>query len=155
MSDLAILMHNAKKAIFINDHTYRLDMMKNVEGFYDEYGDNNAKMMATSLLSIGGKPAVAWNHQTTTNLDDFLQRHLFWGINPTVPFPENDHCINPSPPVDRLYEDYGPLFEALRGKKWVLEPHAVLITNKSAQANAFWVRSGLAVSVVFGKEKSR
>lgn len=153
MSQLATTMHSANKAIFINDHTYRLDMMKNVDGFYDEFGDNNAKMMVTSLLSLGGKPAVAWNHDTTTNLDNFLQRHLFWGINPTVPFPDNDHCINPSPQLDSVYEDYGPLFEALRGKRWVLEPHAVSIANNSAQANVFWVRSGLAVSVVFGNGK--
>ena len=152
MSVLAALMHKAGRAIFINDHTYRLDMMQNVDGFYDEFGDNNAKMMATSLLSIGGKPAIAWNHDTTTDLDEFLQRHLFWGVYPTVPFPTNDHSINPSSSVDVFFEDYGPLFAALRGKRWVLDVHAVALTNNSAQANVYQTKNSFVVAVVFGQE---
>jgi hypothetical protein len=34
-----------------------------------------------------------------------------------APFPQNDHSLLPSERADRIYMDYGPLVEAMRGRK--------------------------------------
>ena len=77
-----------------------------------------------------------------------MQRHLHMGIFPTAPYPRNNHCINPTPEAEKLYLDYGPLLEAMRGKKWVLAPHAV--DCAAAKANLFEVPGGYALPVTFG-----
>ncbi len=52
--------------------------------------------------------------------------------------------------MDRWYLDYGPLFETLRGRKWVLQPRAVEVKGGAAKANLFAVPGGYVVPVVFG-----
>jgi len=69
--------------------------------------------------------------------------------------PGNDHTITPSPEVDRWYLDYGPLFAALRGRKWVLAPHAVEVAGLAAKANAFVVGEAYIVPVTFGGTAAR
>ena len=78
------------------------------------------------------------------------------GVFPTAPVPGNDHAIVPSPWADRRYLEYGPLLDAIRGRKWVLAPHAVSV-EEGAKANLFRVDGGYAVPVVFGgtREKVR
>ena len=42
-------------------------------------------------------------------------------------------------------------FDALRGKRWVLKPHAVQVERNAAKANLFAVPDGYVVPVTFGK----
>jgi hypothetical protein len=78
-----------------------------------------------------------------------MQRHLHMGCFPTVPYPHNNHCINPEPMADQLYQDYGRLLDAQRGKKWVLAPHCVETATPGAKVNLFEIPGGYALPVTF------
>ena len=67
-----------------------------------------------------------------------------------APFPQNDHALLPSPRADELFLDYGPMFEAMRGKKWVLLPHVVNVEGQGVKANLFRVPEGYIVPIIFG-----
>ncbi len=158
VSKLAQLMHAAGKVVFVNTcMAYRLDLERQVDGFYDEAWPGNGKRAFSSLNGLAflslHKPAILWTLNSSWVKDDpdaFFQRHLFLGVYPTAPYPENDHSIQPDPLMDRLYAEYGPLMSALRGKKWVLAPHAIEVQNSIAKANLFEVPDGYAAPVVFG-----
>ena len=49
-----------------------------------------------------------------------------------------------------MYLDYGPLLDAMRGKKWVLTPHCVETTAPGVKVNLFEVPGGYALPVTFG-----
>ena len=51
-----------------------------------------------------------------------LRRHLF---------------LQPSGRAATFYERYGALWGALRGKRWLLTPHAVTVPSAAAAANAY------------------
>jgi hypothetical protein len=78
-----------------------------------------------------------------------MQRSLYMGVFLTAPVPGNDHCLAPSEWADRQYLDYGPLFTALRGRKWVLLPHVINVESPSL-ANVFEVPEGYVIVVGFG-----
>jgi hypothetical protein len=99
------------------------------------------------------KPAVIWTggpNDLQPDADAFFQGHLYMGVYPMVPFPSNDHSINPDPAVEKYYLDYGPLLDAMRGKTWVLQPHCVQVVDGKAKANLFAVPGGYVAPVVYG-----
>ena len=63
-------------------------------------------------------------------------------------FPETTTLVS-SPWVDRQYLNYGPLFDAIRGKKWVLEPHCAAVQGDMAKVNLFEVPDGYVLPVTF------
>jgi len=73
------------------------------------------------------------------------------GVFPMAPFPANDHSLRPGEWIDQLYLDYGPLLKQLKGKKWVLETHAIEVTDEAARANIFKTFEGYAIPVVFAE----
>ena len=104
------------------------------------------------------KPVVMWTSYAG-NLkeegpDNFFQKHLYMGAFPTAPFPGNDHTLNPDPWTDQQYLDYGPLLNALYGRKWVLIPHVISVLDDKAKANVFEIPGGYAVPVTFGGDKA-
>jgi hypothetical protein len=148
---LGPLMHGAGKVIFVNPQHHRLDYMREVDGIYDEYGDRGYSLNGSSLLALR-KPALMWTHGADwirPDADSYFQRHLHLGAFPTAPFPGNDHAVTPEAAVDRLYMDYGPLLDAMRGKKWVLAPHCVEAAGGGAKVNLFEVPGGYALPVTF------
>jgi len=99
------------------------------------------------------KPVLAWTYLETLHQpdpDSFVQRHLYLGVYPTAPYPFNNHCINPDPKADRLYMDYGPLLDAMRGKKWVLAARCVEAVEPGVKVNLFQTPGGYAMPVTFG-----
>ena len=151
LGKLGPLMHHAGKVIFVNCDLFghRLDYMREVDGFYDEYGDNAYDLNGSSLLALR-KPAMMWTHtagRIKPDPDSYFQRHLHMGAYPTAPFPGNDHTILPNPKTDRYYLDYGPLLDPMRGKKWVLAPHCV--ECDTAKVNLFEVPGGYALPATF------
>jgi hypothetical protein len=52
--------------------------------------------------------------------------------------------------TEQYYLAYGPLMDAMRGKKWVLAPHCVEVTGGAAKVNLFQVPGGYAMPVCFG-----
>ncbi len=84
-----------------------------------------------------------------------MQRHLYLGVFPTAPYPFNNHCITPDAKADRLYMDYGPLLDVMRGRKWVLAARCVEAADANVKVNLFQTPGGYALPVTFaGKTKS-
>ncbi len=152
MDELGPLMHSADKVIFANTMTMRLELTRQLDGIYNEFGNNPGALNASALMGIR-KPVLGW----TTNEalrgpdpDSFFQRHLYLGVYPTAPYPFNHHCITPEPAADGFYMDYGPLLDAMRGKRWVLTARCVNAVTPGLGVNLFEVPGGYALPVTFG-----
>jgi hypothetical protein len=146
------VMHGADKVIFVNPLYRRVDLMANVDGFYDEFGQMGGALNGTALMGVH-KPVVAWTPDDNTlrpDPDAYFQRCLYLGVYPTAPYPHNNHCIGPSAFNAKWYLDYGPLLDELRGRQWVLEPGCVSVDV--GKANLFSVPGGYLAPVVFGGE---
>jgi hypothetical protein len=48
MLKLDPIVHGAGKVVFFNNHDKRLDLLKGVDGIYDEHGSNGASMNLTA-----------------------------------------------------------------------------------------------------------
>ncbi len=153
MSRLGPLMHANGKVIFANTLLKRLDLVKELDGIYHEFGHSGPCLNGTAFLCVR-KPAMAWTPEGVLgdDPDSYFQRHLYLGVYPTAPFPGNDHTIRPSESTDKWYLDYGPLMDLMRGKKWVLEPHVLQVEGNGAKANLFEVAGGYVVPITFGEK---
>ena len=173
--------------MLVNPHVTRLDMFRHLDGVLDEFGDFPPKMFMSALVGIA-MPVLAWDHchntiasqknavscATTPNttFDEFLAQHLYLGVQPMSPFVNQSHGVLPSPAHLQMFEDWGPLFKAIRGKQWLLTPNAVTVDSVNggsrghptnghshsmndggvkrvvaAKANVFSVGGGLKVAV--------
>jgi hypothetical protein len=153
MDRMGPLMHGAGKVIFVSPITKRLEIMRHVDGFLAETDDDNGGMNGLAVLGMN-KPTVLWrgNPAPKGQEDDFMQRRLHLGIYPMCPYPANDHGLKWDPAENRQpWVDYGAMMAAMKGKKWVLEPHCVEIADNIAQANLFETLEGWVVPVTFGK----
>ena len=153
MERLGPLMHHQDKVIFCNLMDPRLDLVRHIDGVYDEFGARPTVVNGAAFLCLD-KPLLAWtaNDDISTNdqsNDEFFQRYLYLGAFLTAPYPVNNHCIQPAPERDKWYFDYGPLFDLLRGKRWVLIPHCLEVAG-GAKANLFQVDGGWVAPVVYG-----
>jgi hypothetical protein len=149
---LGALQHNAGQVLFVNNHVKRLDVLRQVDGFFDEHYDFGPSKNLTALLGIF-KPTIGWVREEDKfkpDPDTFMQRFLYLGSFPMAPFPQNDHSILPNAEADKIYTDYGPMFAAMRGRKWVLLPQAIRVDQGDAKANLFQVPGGYVIPVTFG-----
>ena len=152
MQKLGPLMHRDGKVIFVNPINERLDCLRYVDGVYNEMGVSGPSLNASALMCLR-KPALEWTvgrNLHEPDPDAFMQRHLLLGAYPTAPYPWNNHCLKPEEHGDQVYLDYGPLLDAMRGKKWVLAPHCVETETFDAKVNLFEVPGGYALPVMFG-----
>ena len=152
MARLGPLMHRAGKVVFVNNHDKRLDLLRHVDGIFDEFTYAAAPLNLTALLTLR-KPALGWTDTEAAlkpDPDAFFRRYLHLGVYPMAPFPGNDHSLRPSPWVDRQYLDYGPLLDAMRGKQWVLAAHCVESATPGVKVNLFQVPGGYVLPVTFG-----
>lgn len=152
MPKLTPIFHDAGKFIFVNNHLKRIDLLRYVDGIYCEFAHNGRALNTTGLLTVH-KPAIGWTasvEDLKPDPDAFFQRYLHLGVYPTVPLSGNDHTIVPSEWAEKYYLDYGPLLDAMRGKHWVLTPHAVSVKDGAAKANLFAVPGGFVIPVTFG-----
>jgi hypothetical protein len=152
LSRLGPLMHDSGNVIFCNNHDKRLDTLRYNDGIFDEFTYAGAPLNLTAFLTLR-KPALGWT-SNEDNLkpdpDAFFQKYLHLGVYPMAPFPGNDHSLLPSEWVDKQYLDYGPMLDLMRGKKWVLSPHAVEVVKGHAKVNIFQRPGGYVVPVTFG-----
>ncbi|NQV34683.1 MAG: hypothetical protein HQ515_18460 [Phycisphaeraceae bacterium] len=154
---ISAVMHDNNKVIYCNPHYRRLDLVRHIDGIYDEFGQMGHSMNLCALLALR-KPIMAWTimvPEFEQAPDEYFQRHLHMGAYLTVPMLGNDHTILPSENVDQMYFDYAPLLEALQGKQWVLASHAVAVADNTAKANLFEVPGGYVVPVTFGGESKQ
>ena len=149
---LGALQHQAGQALFINNHVKRLDTLRQVDGLFDEHGSLGPSKNLTAMLGMF-KPVIAWVREEDKfkpDPDTFMQRFLYLGLFPMAPFPQNDHSILPGDKAEKVYTEYGPLLEAMRGRKWVLLPQVIQVERGSAKANLFRVPKGYLFPVVLG-----
>jgi hypothetical protein len=154
MARMAPVMHDAGKVIFGNPMYARLDLMRQLDGFYDEHGQHPYSINTCSILALN-KPYIAWTWELEDikkDADAYFQHHLYLGAFLTAPVPGNDHTVEPDAKLDQLFFDYGPLMDTLRGKRWVLLPHVVSVERGRAMANVFAVPGGYVVPVMLGGE---
>ena len=149
MEELGPVFHNAGKVIFANDMDRRLELMQHVDGFYDEHGYFPYNLNTSAFLALR-KPLVSWisdENPFGADPDAFFQRLLYMGAFPTVPLRGNDHSVLPSEANERLSLDYGPLFNALRGRTWLLKPGIVEVADGNSKANVFETPSHYVIFV--------
>ena len=153
MKELDPLMHAAGKNILVNNHTKRIDLLKGVDGIFDEFTYGGSPLNTTAFLCMF-KPALGWTDNGETikqeGVDLFFQKYLYMGVFPMCPFPGNDHSLFPDPEIDRLYEDYSELMKQMQGRVWALKPKMVAVKDKLAKANIFKKDNGYVIPVVYG-----
>ncbi|GAH82947.1 unnamed protein product, partial [marine sediment metagenome] len=111
MNKIGPLMHKAGKVIYCNNHTKRIELLRHIDGLFDEFTYAGASMNTCALLGVY-KPVLGWVRQKENfqpDSDLFFQKYLYLGIYPMVPFPGNDHSILPNESIEKYYLDYGPL----------------------------------------------
>lgn len=146
MNELGPMYHDAGKVIFVNNHVKRIDLLQHVDGIFDEFTYAGAALNLTALLCTD-RQAMGWlnsERQLMSEPDAYFQRFLHLGVFPMAPYPDNDHSIEPSPEVERLYLDYAELFRTLKGRRWALDLN---ISVSTGRVNAFMVEAGYAVVV--------
>ncbi|MCX7019397.1 MAG: NPCBM/NEW2 domain-containing protein [Candidatus Sumerlaeota bacterium] len=157
MEKLGPLMHGAGKVIFVNNHVKRVDLLGEVDGIFGEAEYAGPAANLSAFCGVG-KPVIGWisdEEQLQPDPDAFLQRYLHLGIHPMTPFPSNNHSIIPkSAWAEKLFLDYGPLFNALKGRRWVFLPDIIAAPNGAACLNIFETNDGLLISVTFCRETS-
>ena len=105
-------------------------------------------------VQVFGVIPVIWrdNRLPKGKEDNYFQRRLHLGLFTMCPYPENDHGVRWEPAEGRQpWVDYGLMMAALKGKKWVLEPHCIQVSGDEAQANLFEVEGGWAAPITLGK----
>ncbi len=148
---LTPIMHGAGKVVYCNDHVRRIDVLLHADGIFDEFDNIGPALNLNAFLTVR-RPAIGWTSSEDDlkpDPDAYFQRNLYLGVYPMAPYPENDHSVRPGEWVERQYMDYGPMLDLMRGKKWVLAPHAVEVSG-GAKANLFQVPGGYVVPVTFG-----
>jgi len=149
---LGPIMHGSGKVIYVNNHDKRIDLLRQTDGFFDEFTYAGSPLNLTALMGVR-RPVLGWTSEEKNlrpDPDAFFQRYLHLGVFPMAPFPGNDHSLRPGAWVDRQYLDYGPLLGLMKGKKWVLEPHCIEADGGGAKVNLFEVPGGWVVPVTFG-----
>lgn len=152
MDRMGPIFHKAGKVIFVNDMDRRLELMRHVDGFYDEHGDFPFNLNTSAFLALR-KPLVVWTRGNETlkpDPDAYFQRNLYLGAFPTAPLSANDHTIVPDAWNEKLYLDYGPMFRAIKGRKWALEPGVAYVEGGKAKVNVFETPKGRVVFVGLG-----
>lgn len=121
----------------------RVDLLEAFDGLFSE-GSALAGNAFAALL----RPLTLWTYDLNStggpDLHAFFQQHLLLKAYPMAPMPKNDHSILPgNATVEEFYEQYAPLFTALRGARWLLAADPVAVraaattaTNTLPLANA-------------------
>jgi hypothetical protein len=154
LESLGKIIHDADKIIYVNNLDKRIDVLKNIDGVYCEYADYGTALNLTAFCCLKC-PALGWtrtNEDLQPDPDAYFQRFLYMGVYPTAPLDGNDHTILPDPLADKYYADYAPLMDAMRGRKWVLQPHCIEVTGDAAKANLFEISNGFLIPVCFAEE---
>jgi len=151
MKRLAPIFHEAGKVILGNPiGAYRIDVIRHLDGIYDEY--RSATNINRDAFLCVRKPLTIWS---APQGDEGFQEALYLAAFPSVPFPGNDHNVEPDPALEQQFLNYGLLLNAVRGKKWVLLPHVISVENQTALANLFETPYGYAAPVMFGGAAAR
>lgn len=131
MDEVGPILHDRDKLFSANTiNGPRVHLFRHVDLVITE--ENAADYAASTRNAWLGllKPVVMWTTGVTPagggSPDLFFQRLLHLGVFPMPPIPSADHSLrNGSLATHQLFLDYGPMMRALRGRTWVLRPHAI------------------------------
>lgn len=138
-------LHAMGKQVWVSPtDAKRVDEMSGIDGIQSEFNNDNSAMNMDAFMGVD-RPVIGWNYSVS---DTLLQHYLYMGTYPQSDVPDNEHGIAISAATDQLYADYGTMFRALEGKKWVLTPHPVSVSPGSALANIFTTPDGVVVPVI-------
>ncbi len=142
MDELGPIFHKAGKVMFGNPiRHYSLAAFQHLDGLYTEYWD---ELEACAMLCVI-KPLIVWSGDYS---DAGMQKLLHFGAWPTCPMPGNDHSQAPDPSIETMLQDYAPMFEALRGRRWALHANPIQCRSpQPARANLFVVPGGYVAVV--------
>lgn len=104
-----IVHRGAKRAITINDHVYRVDLLHHVDHAADEHGGSMDRIHAGSLAFMS-KPVA--HSIGRTNSPTMMQTLLYWGSY----YGQNWQPGHDTAPFGQTALDYAPLFRQLRGE---------------------------------------
>jgi hypothetical protein len=152
LARLGPIFHEANKRIYVNCLTPRIDCLQHIDGIYTEFGHNPWTINQAALMGVQ-RPVILWTddiNELRPDPDAFFQSYLHLGAFITVPYPEADHTIGPDPWVDAEYLKYGRLFNAIRGRRWILTSNVVSCVNSTAKVNFFEIPGGFVIPVTFG-----
>ncbi len=151
---LGSMMHLKDKVIFCNNHFRRIDLLKEIDGIFGEFEYVGVAANLAAFCGFG-KPVIGWltdEDQLKPNADQFLQKYLHLGMHTMVPFPQNNHSIIPKTKWgEQQFLDYGPMMNAMKGRKWVLKSHAAQVENDLAKVNIFETDDGYIIPLTYGK----
>ena len=92
---LGPMMHGSGKVIFVNNHDKRIDLLRQTDGFFDEFTYAGSPLNLTALMGIR-RPVLGWTSEEKNlrpDPDAFFQRYLHLGVFPMAPFPATTiHC---------------------------------------------------------------
>ncbi len=171
-------LHQAGKVLFLNNCTPRIEIVGRGDGIFAEWAsDMFCLPHYINYAALAGvrKPTNLWTAAGECT-DFYFQRCLYLGVFPIAPYPNNNHCLSPSAEGQNMVKNmyakgkddeyiatpaaaaspegmsiaYGPLFTAMRARKWVLAPHCVETTASGVKLNLFEVPGGYALPVTFG-----
>eukprot|EP01045_Picozoa_sp_COSAG04_P017246 COSAG04_NODE_1511_length_6492_cov_2.089786_1_plen_558_part_10 len=152
---MGAVLHRRGLAMFVSPTNPRVDLLQPFDGVYDEYGDRTDRGILDGYITANGRPCISWDHgpnRSAAEWHQYLQLKLIMGCTPTVPSPLGDHTLtNTSATVVGFFKMYAPLFAQLRGKRWLLRPHAVSAVGSDGSAlwaNIFTVGAGKVMVVV-------
>jgi hypothetical protein len=154
LSRLAPIFHDAGKCIFVNCLLRRVDVLQHIDGLFTEFGDSPSVLNLAAVLG-SQRPVIAWTNSINSlrpDPDAYFQRRLHLGVFPMAPYPDADHSIAPDPWAEAEYGAYGQMFNAIRGKRWVLRANVVSCEGSNAKVNLFCIPGGFAAPVTFGSE---
>ena len=120
-----------------------------VGGVFDGGFSEGAALNAVAYLGLR-RPTILWTYSldghSDAALDAYFQQHALMRVFAMAPMPANDHSITPgSAQVQRAYEDYAPVFRALRGLEWVLDvarPVAAVAPDATSLLANIWRVTG-------------
>jgi len=127
----------------------RLDNYRYYDGTFSEGYAVNGEGFLSAF-----SPGILWTYDSSeccTSVDSagiYLQTHIYMGLAPMLPFPDNDHSIDWNMTSATLYSRYGNLFQNIVNKVWITYPHIISLHNQSssiyAKINAFLTVSNIS-----------
>lgn len=127
--------HDRGKAVWANGAN-TLEVARHIDGFMAECSWE----WLGSVLYLGlEKPIVLLmsDRWSLSQLADALGAALFAAAQPGV-----IHSAQPEPEQVALLKRYRPLFAMLRGRKWILHPHAITCAAPALRTNCFVLPEG-------------
>ena len=134
-------VHQRGKAVWSNGSN-TLEVARHVDGLMAEV---SSEWLGTILYLALEKPMVLlfgkgpW---TAAQLERDLNTALFAGAQPSVMHDSTSTAPEIAPELLAVVERYRPLFRMLRGRRWILHPHAIEGGRRDIRMNCFALPDG-------------